>query len=447
VALPPNKSWREAVSIYAEKRVSALLFLGFSAGLPFLLVFSTLSLWLREVGVTRTAIGFISWIGITYSIKVLWAPVIDHFPIAGLTRAMGRRRSWMLMAMLGIGAGLLGMALTNPTVSPKILVGFALLVAFSSATQDVAIDAYRIEIAPVEMQGALAAAYQLGYRLALLVAGAGALYLAEYGGWMMSYIVMAALMFVGVATVFVIAEPARPSHDDDRDDVVVGRFLAARPHWSERAQSIGAWFVGAVICPFGEFFRRAGRFALPILAFVAIYRISDISMGVMANPFYVDLGFSKTEIANIIKVFGFSMTILGTLLGGVLIVRYGIMGPLLWGAVLVVAANLLFALLAWMGRDLALLTVVISADNISGGLAGSAFIAYLSSLTRTPYTATQYALFSSLMTLPGKFIGGFSGVVVDGSGYMFFFAYAAMLGLPAIFLCLYLSVRASETSK
>jgi MFS transporter, PAT family, beta-lactamase induction signal transducer AmpG len=447
VTKPPNKSWREAVSVYAEKRVSALLFLGFSAGLPFLLVFSTLSLWLREVGVTRTAIGFISWIGITYSIKVLWAPVIDHFPVPGLTRAMGRRRSWMLMAMLGIAAGLLGMALTNPLLSPEILVAFALLVAFSSATQDVAIDAYRIEIAPVEMQGALAAAYQLGYRIALLVAGAGALYLAEYSGWVMSYGAMAALMFVGITTVLVIAEPARPVHGDDRDDLVVGRFLAARAHWPERAQSIGAWFIGAVICPFGEFFRRAGRLALPILVFIAIYRISDISMGVMANPFYVDLGFSKTEIANIIKVFGFSMTILGTLLGGVLIARYGIMGPLLWGSILVVAANLLFALLAWVGRDLTLLTVVISADNISGGLAGSAFIAYLSSLTRTPYTATQYALFSSLMTLPGKFIGGFSGVVVDDSGYMVFFAYAAMLGLPAIFLCLYLSVRSAESSK
>ena len=424
-----HRSWRAAFAIYGEKPVLALLFLGFSAGLPFLLVFSTLSLWLREVGISRTAIGFVSWIGITYSIKVIWAPVVDHAPLIGLTDRLGRRRAWMFVAMAGIGLGLLGMAFSDPSASPRLLVAFALMVAFCSATQDVAIDAYRIEIAPAEMQGALAAAYQLGYRIALLVAGAGALYIAEFQSWAVSYAVMAGLMMIGLLTVLVIPEPQSSPAEDDT---------------SNGSSTIGEWFESAVIRPFGEFFRRVGRFAIPILLFVAVYRVSDISMGVMANPFYVDLGFSKTEIANIIKVFGFGMTILGTLLGGVLVARYGVMGPLLLGSVLVVAANLLFALLAWVGRDITLLTVVISADNISGGLAGSAFIAYLSSLTRTPYTATQYALFSSLMTLPGKFIGGFSGVVVDGSGYMVFFAYAAMLGLPAIFLCLYLALRATS---
>ncbi|HAA92848.1 MAG TPA: AmpG family muropeptide MFS transporter [Rhodospirillaceae bacterium] len=420
---PPTRSWRDALTIYGEKRVLALLFLGFSAGLPFLLVFSTLSLWLREAGISRTAIGFVSWIGITYSIKVIWAPVVDHMSIIGFTRALGRRRSWMLLAMLGIAGGLAGMAFSEPSSAPQRLVGFALAVAFFSATQDVAIDAYRIEIAPDDMQGALAAAYQLGYRVALLVAGAGALYVAEFAGWTVSYGIMAALMGIGIVTVWVIPEP---------QDTKL----------PTRARNFAEWLDEAVIRPFSEFFRRVGPLALPILLFVAVYRVSDISMGVMANPFYVDLGFSKTEIANIIKAFGFGMTILGTFMGGVLVARYGIMGPLLLGAVLVVAANLLFALLAWVGRDLTLLTIVISADNISGGLAGSAFIAYLSSLTRTPYTATQYALFSSLMTLPGKFIGGFSGIVVDGAGYMAFFAYAGMLGLPAIFLCLYLAARA-----
>ncbi|MDB3952723.1 MFS transporter [Alphaproteobacteria bacterium] len=421
-----HRSWRAAFVIYGEKSVLALLFLGFSAGLPFLLVFSTLSLWLREVGVSRTAIGFVSWIGITYSIKVIWAPVVDHAPLIGLTDSLGRRRAWMFVAMAGIGLGLLGMAFSDPLASPRLLVGFALMVAFCSATQDVAIDAYRIEIAPAEMQGALAASYQLGYRIALLVAGAGALYIAEFQGWVVSYAVMAGFMMIGLLTVLIIPEPQSSSDENNKND---------------GSLTIREWFERAVVQPFGEFFRRVGRFAIPILLFVAVYRVSDISMGVMANPFYVDLGFSKTEIANIIKVFGLGMTILGTFLGGILVARYGVMGPLLLGSVLVFAANLLFALLAWVGRDITLLTVVISADNISGGLAGSAFIAYLSSLTRTPYTATQYALFSSLMTLPGKFIGGFSGVVVDGSGYMIFFAYAAMLGLPAIFLCLYLAIR------
>ena len=421
-----HRSWRAAFVIYGEKSVLALLFLGFSAGLPFLLVFSTLSLWLREVGVSRTAIGFVSWIGITYSIKVIWAPVVDHAPLIGLTDSLGRRRAWMFVAMAGIGLGLLGMAFSDPLASPRLLVGFALMVAFCSATQDVAIDAYRIEIAPAEMQGALAASYQLGYRIALLVAGAGALYIAEFQGWVVSYAVMAGFMMIGLLTVLIIPEPQSSSDEKNMSD---------------GSPTLREWFERAVVQPFGEFFRRVGRFAIPILLFVAVYRVSDISMGVMANPFYVDLGFSKTEIANIIKVFGFGMTILGTFLGGLLVARYGVMGPLFLGSVLVIAANLLFALLAWVGRDITLLTVVISADNISGGLAGSAFIAYLSSLTRTPYTATQYALFSSLMTLPGKFIGGFSGVVVDGSGYMIFFAYAAMLGLPAIFLCLYLAIR------
>ncbi|MBE88186.1 MAG: AmpG family muropeptide MFS transporter [Rhodospirillaceae bacterium] len=421
-----HRSWRAAFATYGEKSALALLFLGFSAGLPFLLVFSTLSLWLRDVGVSRTAIGFVSWIGITYSIKVIWAPVIDHVPLIGLSGRLGRRRAWMFLAIAGIGLGLLGMACVNPSVSPGLLVGFALFVAFCSATQDVAIDAYRIEIGSPEMQGALTASYQLGYRIALLVAGAGALYIAEFQSWSVSYVVMAGLMMVGLITVLIIPEPESKS---DRDNLTEG------------PPTICEWFERAVVQPFSEFFRRVGRFAIPILLFVGVYRVSDISMGVMANPFYIDLGFNKAEIAYITKIFGFGMTILGTFFGGVLVARYGVMGPLLLGATLIVLANLLFVLLAWVGRDLILLAAVISADNISGGLAGCAFIAYLSSLTRTPYTATQYAMFSSLMTLPGKLIGGVSGVVVDGSGYMIFFFYAATLGLPAIFLCLYLMVR------
>jgi PAT family beta-lactamase induction signal transducer AmpG len=443
-----SKSWLDAVRIYREKPVRIMLLLGFSAGLPLLLVISTLALRLREAGVSRTEIGFLSWIGIAYSIKVFWAPLIDHLSIGGLSAAMGRRRSWMLVAMAGIAVGLLGMALTDPAHSLTGLVLCALLVAFCSATQDVVIDAYRIEIAPAEMQGALAAAYQLGYRVALLVAGAGALYIADGAGWQASYAAMSALMIVGIVTVLMIPEPDLPAAGDvghaTAAEPLVHQFLAQRTHWSARARAVATWFLAAVVCPFLEFFRRAGRLFFLILLFVAVYRISDFVMGVMANPFYVDLGFTKTEIANVIKVFGFAMTLLGTFVGGVLVARYGIMGPLCLGAAFMVVANLMFALLAWTGRDWTLLTVVISADSISGGLAGSAFIAYLSSLTRAPYTATQYALFSSLMVLPGKFIGGFSGIVVDAEGYMKFFIYAGMLGLPAIFLGLYLWHRTAR---
>jgi PAT family beta-lactamase induction signal transducer AmpG len=442
----PNSgmTWREAIRVYRHPRVIAMLFLGFSAGLPFLLVFSTLSAWLTDENISRSAIGFFSWVGITYSIKVLWSPVVDRMPIPWFTRALGKRRSWMLVAQVGIALGLLGMVLTDPGRHLAYVAAFALLVAFSSATQEVAIDAYRIEAAIKERQAAMAATYILGYRIALLVAGAGALYIAEFGSWPGAYLAMAALMSVGMVTVLAIGEP---EHTVERDafmrEVRVISFMERSAHLPPRLRAATAWFIGAVVCPFVDFFARNGWIAIVILLFIGVFRISDITMGVMANPFYLDLGFSKAEIASITKVFGFFMTIAGAAAGGLLVVRYGIMRPLLLGAVMAAATNLLFALMAITGPDLTLLTVTISADNLVGGLAGSVFIAYLSSLTNTAYTATQYALFSSLMTLPGKFIGGFSGVIVDAQGYFYFFVYSAVIGLPAILLVLYLMGRAN----
>jgi PAT family beta-lactamase induction signal transducer AmpG len=442
MAWTPIASWRDAFSVYRHPRIIAMLFLGFSAGLPFLLVFSTLSAWLRDLGVSRTAIGFFAWVGITYSIKVLWAPVVDRTSLPFLTRLLGKRRSWMLLAQIGIALGLLGMAMTDPTTDLVRMASFALLVAFSSATQDITIDAYRIEAIAKERQAAMAATYILGYRVALLVAGAGAFYIAEYTSWSGAYLVMAALMMVGMATALIINEPA---HDLDRKNVMfekrVVAFMQRSAHLPERLRAAIAWFIGAVVCPFADFFSRNGLLAVVILAFIGIFRLSDITMGIMANPFYLDLGFSKPQIANIAKFFGFFMTIAGSVIGGLLVVRYGIMRPLLLGAVMVAATNLLFAFMATVGPDLTWLAIVISADNISGGLSSAVFIAYLSSLTNRAYTATQYALFSSFMTLPGKFISGFSGVVVDGFGYVTFFVYAAAIGIPAILLVLYLMRR------
>jgi PAT family beta-lactamase induction signal transducer AmpG len=432
-------TWRETFKVYRHPRVIAMLFLGFSAGLPFLLVFSTLSAWLTDAGISRTAIGFFSWVGITYSIKVLWSPVVDRLPIPWLTRKLGRRRSWMLVAQLGITLGLLGLAATDPAQHLTYIAGFALLVAFGSATQDVAIDAYRIEAVVRERQGAMAATYILGYRIALLVAGAGALYIAEFGSWPSAYLTMAALMLVGIVTVLAISEPEQSVERNAylRETRVVS-FVERSAHLPPRLRGAIAWFIGAVVCPFVDFFARNGRLAISILLFISVFRITDITMGVMANPFYLDLGFTKAEIASVTKVFGFFMTIAGAAVGGLLVVRYGIMRPLLLSAVLAAATNLLFALMAFIGPDLGLLAVTISADNLVGGLAGSVFIAYLSSLTNIAYTATQYALFSSLMTLPGKFIGGFSGVIVDAQGYAYFFIYSAVIGLPAVALVLYL---------
>lgn len=427
-----------------------MLFLGFAAGLPFPLVFTTLSTWLRDVGVDRTTIGFFAWIGITYSIKVFWSPIVDRAPLPGLTRFMGQRRGWMLFAQTGIVIGLIGMAGTNPVENVTTMALFALLVAFASATQDVAIDAYRIEAVDPELQGAMAAMYQSGWRIAAaLVGGAGALYIADFVSWPVAYLVMAASMSVGIVTVLVIREPEKHiSRKTLQQEDELVEHLESGALVKRRAKRLLTWFIGAVIGPFAEFFRRSGRWAMVILLFIAIYRISDIVLANMAYPFYIDMGFTKTEIANIGKLFGVVMTILGAGIGGVLVVRVGVMRVLLLGAVLVALTNLFFAQLAVSEKSLTGLTLVISADNFSGGLAGSAFIAYLSRLTNTAYTATQYALFSSLMTLFPKIISGFSGVIVDAQGYVFFFIYASLLGIPAILLVLYLMykhpVEASE---
>ncbi|WP_200861353.1 AmpG family muropeptide MFS transporter [Marinobacter sp. ES-1] len=418
----------------------AMLFLGFSAGLPFLLVFSTLNARLADVGVETATIGFFSWLGITYSIKVFWAPVVDRLKLPVLNRLFGKRRSWILLAQAGIATGLYLMAAVDPLSAPETLALCGLLVAFSSATQDVAIDAYRIEIAEERLQAALAATYIFGYRLALLVAGAGALYLAEFWSWQVSYQVMAALVGVGVLTVLVAREP-EVNHFAAAEDIAdkVREEAARRGHLPPRLAKLAGWFYAAVAGPFVDFFRRYKELAIVILVLVAVYRISDIAMGVMANPFYLDfMGFSKTQVADVTKVFGFFMTILGSMVGGVLVVRYGVRRILLAGAIMTAATNLLFVVLAQYPPDIKLLALVVSADNLSGGIANVALIAWLSSMTSASFTATQYALFSSLMTLPGKFLGGFSGIVVADFGYAQFFLVAGVMGVPAILLVLYI---------
>ena len=410
-----------------------MTFLGFAAGLPYLLVFSTLTAWLRDNGVSKTAIGFFAWVGITYSVKVLWAPFVDSVPIPGLTRSLGQRRSWMLVGQIGIAVGLVLMALIGPSALVPLSL-CALVVAFSSATQDIAIDAFRIEAVIPEYQGAMSASYIFGYRVALLLAGAGAFYIAEFLNWQITYLVMAAFMAVGVVTVMLVEEPDR---DTDR--------LIVAPGFS--IPEIVAWQKSAIIGPFREFFERNGQAALMILLFIGVFRISDIVMGIMANPFYLDMGYSKIQIANIAKFLGFFMTIVGSFVCGAMVIKWGILRPLLIGAIAVAATNLLFAILATQEPKLTYLAVVISADNLSGGFAATAFVAYLSSLVNKAYTATQYALFSSLMTLPGKFISGFSGIVVDGFGYFEFFVVAALLGIPAIVLVIWLMRRELDHPK
>ncbi|GGI55320.1 AmpG family muropeptide MFS transporter [Oxalicibacterium solurbis] len=420
-----RRAWWDTLKVYREPAALRMLFLGFSAGLPLMLVLGTLSFWLREAGIDRSTIGYLSWVGLAYAFKWAWAPLVDRLPIPFLTRTMGRRRSWLLLSQLAIMAGLVGMATNDPHTALEPVVWCALMVAFGSATQDIALDAFRIESAATDKQAALAASYQTGYRLAMIWAGAGVLWIAaraevagidgyQQGAWRVAYLAMAASMLVGTITVFLSPEPAR-------------RLLPP-------AKNAAAWLDDAVIGPFRDFLVRYRWQAVTILALIAIYRISDVVMGIMANPFYVDMGYTKDEVAAVTKVFGIVMTLAGAFIGGALSIRFGMMRILALGAVLSALTNLLFAWLAGHGHDVTALVAVVSADNLASGIASAAFIAYLSSLTNISYSATQYALFSSIMLLLPKFLAGYSGVYVDAFGYANFFTGTALLGVPVIIL-------------
>ena len=435
-ATSAKKPWRDVFAVYAEPATLRMLLLGFSAGLPLLLVFGTLSFWLREAGINRTTIGYLSWVGLAYAFKWVWAPLVDRMPIPVLTRLLGRRRSWLLVSQIVIIGALIGIGLTDPRLALTPVVWCALAIAFGSATQDIALDAYRIESADQDRQAALAAAYQTGYRIAMIWAGAGALWIAaraevtgvvgyQQGAWQTAYWVMAASMLLGVATVLLSPEP---------------EARALKP-----TRNAAEWLQGALIEPFADFLRRYGKQAILILALIAIYRISDVVMGIMANPFYVDMGYTKDEVAAVTKIYGVIMTLVGAFVGGVLAMRFGVMKVLMLGAVLSAASNLLFAWLGTRGHDVWALTFVISADNLSSGIASAAFIAYLSSLTNINYSATQYALFSSMMLLLPKFLAGYSGKYVDAFGYSHFFTATALLGLPVLVL-VWLASRAQRAS-
>jgi PAT family beta-lactamase induction signal transducer AmpG len=474
-----------------------LALLGFSAGLPILLIFSSLSLWLLEAGVERKAVTFFSWAALGYSFKFVWAPLVDRMPLPVLTGWLGQRRSWLLLAQVGVVVALLGMASVDPAqggTSLAFMAALAVLLGFSSATQDVVIDAYRIESAPPSLQPLLSSAYIGGYRVGMIVAGAGALYLASYWGsakgaylfsaWQQTYAVMAAAMAIGILTNFFMPEPDRPgagswsAEGNLRLFAVfaggVGAFVAvffwlgewAKAQWGGTLGPLGSllwetvrmlsalgaagalgyllvsWGVAQAsvarqtwVVPIQDFFARYGaRTAWLLLALIGLYRISDIVLGVISNVFYADLGYSKIEIANAVKTYGVVIGIVGGLLGGILATRWGVMRCLFWGAVTAALTNLAFVVLAEVGYSLPLLYAVVSADNLAAGFASAAFVGFLSSLVNVSFTATQYALFSSLMTLLPKTLGGYSGGMVDTLGYPGFFVLTALMGLPVIAL-------------
>jgi PAT family beta-lactamase induction signal transducer AmpG len=418
-------SWLASWRIYLQPASLRMLFLGFAAGLPLLLVLGTLSFRLREAGIDRSTIGYLSWVGLAYAFKWVWAPLVDRMPIPYFTRQLGRRRSWLLLAQFMVIIGLVGMAISDPRQTLGPVVWCALLVAVGSATQDIALDAFRIESAEPTQQAALAASYQTGYRLAMIWAGAGVLWVAAWvqgdnsagyvqAAWQAAYLVMAASMAVGLFTVLISKEPVQ----------------AELPP----ARNAKEWLQGALVEPFADFLKRYRWQAVLILSLIAIYRISDVVMGIMANPFYVDMGYTKAEVASVTKVYGVLMTLLGAFVGGVMALRWGVMRILMLGAIMSALSNLLFAWLSGHGHDVHALILVVSADNLASGIASAAFIAYLSSLTNIQYSATQYALLSSMMLLLPKFIAGFSGDFVNAYGYANFFNATALLGMPVLIL-------------
>ena len=506
---------------WSEKSVWIMLFLGFSAGIPILLIFSTLSLWLTEAGVEKSAVTYFSWAALGYSFKFVWAPLIDKIPLPILTQLLGRRRGWLLLSQLAVIGAIIWMALIDPQVGLTAMAFAAVLLGFSSATQDVVIDAFRVESADPRLQAMLSSTYVAGYRIAMqMFAGAAALYLADYLGssvehyryeaWRTTYFFMASLMLVGVVTTLLVAEPNEVSAKDypySTQDylrfflvflfsiIVFIAVLAFRPEIPEvfvgYKQTVLSFVYGAVslilgvyiafraakLClkfgfvnaqmvyegyqaPMADFMQRYGKLAIWVLLLIGFYRISDIVMGVITNVFYIDMGYSKSQIASVTKIFGVVVTIAGSFLGGLLALRFGVMRVLMLGAVLVAITNLVFVWLANIGGDYTSLnlpilstsglawvslpkelTIAIIIDNLAQGIAIAAFIAWLSSLTNVSFTATQYAIFSSLMTLFPKLIGGYSGTLVEHIGYANFFLVASCLGLPVIILIYFLRTK------
>ena len=435
---PKKRSAADVVRSLRQPKVLTMLALGFASGLPFLLTGNTLGYWLRDEGTSLKAIGFISWVGLAYSIKYLWAPLVDRLPLPFLDK-LGRRRAWMILAQVMVGLGLLGMAVTGPHAGLATLGLFAVVTAFASATQDIVVDAWRIEsAADGEELGLLSSAYQLGYRIALIATDALILAAAARMGWGNSYVAAALCMGIGIAASLYAREPARA------DQVL--KTLA--PIWTPRG------LFDAVIGPFIAFFKEHKQLGLLMLAAVALYRLPDFVMGPMANPYYHDLGLTKDQVAAVRGSIGLIASFAGIAAGGLSAVRLGFFPTLITGAVLQAVAIAAFGALAFTPGNFAVFGVVMAGDNFSISFAGVALVAYMSSLTGLGYTATQYALLSSTYAMLGKFLKGFSGVVVENltashgllPAYAIFFVGAGLIGIPALLLFILLAhLHAKQT--
>ncbi len=508
-----NKSWLSSIRSFLQPPIISMLFLGFSAGIPLLLIFSSLSLWLVEAGVQRSTVTYFSWAALGYSFKFLWAPLIDRIPLPFLTHLLGKRRAWLLVAQAMVISAIVMIAFIDPAQGDKQLINMAfaaIFLGFSSATQDIVIDAYRIESADTSLQALMSSTYIAGYRIGMLASGAGALVLASYFGsekaaysylaWHQTYLYMAAFMLIGVCTTLLIPEPEKKDGIQSQHTskqylqflfvfiicivIFISTYLALKTPISliktglislSDSAPISSFIVETLrllialvvtggiayllaylqlvdkqlvwesyLAPIEDFFQRYGKvIAIALLIFIGFYRVSDIVLGVIANVFFQEIGFSKIQIATVVKTFGLVMTLIGGFLGGVLAMRFGVMKILFLGALLTVSTNLLFMILASAGNDILLLYLVISADNLSAGIASAAFVAFLSSLTNVSFTAVQYAIFTSLMTLMPKLIGGYSGSIVENIGYSNFFLVASLMGIPVLFLLYFLNKHIS----
>ena len=423
-----SRNWRGAmidfVQIYFERRLLFVLAMGFVSGLPLYLTLSTMSIWLTESGISLTAIGLFALVGTPYSIKFLWAPLVDSVPIPVLSKIFGRRRAWMLVVQIALALCIIGLGFSNPEVTPLFTAVWALGVTFFSASQDIVIDAYRIEILDEQQQGAGAAMTQAGYRIGGIVSGAGALYLAESIPWSTVFCAIAAMLLVGfVATLFA------PNSDS----------AAVQQQLSAPKRSAREWLADSVIAPFTEFFQRSSvATALLILAFILLYKFGDAFAGVIANPFYIKIGFSKIDIANVSKVFGVFATMVGVFAGGVCVVRFGILKSLFGCGLLQMFSNLMFAAQAAIGADVSFLIVTIGVENISAGMGSSAFVAYLSVLCNIKFTGTQFALFTSLMAFGRTWLSASSGWVAEQTDWIAFFVISTFAAAPGLLVLLWM---------
>ncbi|MBF0135396.1 MAG: AmpG family muropeptide MFS transporter [Magnetococcus sp. DMHC-1] len=429
--------WRKTLDVYGHPRVMAIFFLGFSSGLPLALTFGTLSLWLMEAGVAKSTIGLFALASAPYTVKFLWAPLLDRLPMPFFTARWGQRRGWALCIQILLALAILGLGSANPAHDPRLTALLALAVAFLSASQDIVIDAYRVEILDKSQYGAGAAMIVLGYRMGMLVSGAGALYLATYFGWWVTYAVMAVCMAVGIVTILVNPEPVRTMEPESRQqenriDSALGRHLRQEGRWV----ALVRWLSVAVVAPLADFLTRRGWLA--VLMFILLYKLGDALAGVMTGPFYIDLQFSKIEIANLTKIFGLIATLVGSVIGGFMVHRWGIMVSLLYCGILQMVSNLMFVWLALAGRDLTILALTIGIENLSGGMGSAALVAYLSSLCNVAYTATQYALLSSFMAFGRTILASWGGFLADKMSWGPFFFLTTVAALPGMVLLMWM---------